>query len=169
MKWILPTALIAALSLAQGALAQGISTKPASTKAQEANSRAYVELVRADVRAEKTAIMGQMMDLDDQQGGKFWPIYRDYDVELQTMNDKKLAGIQFYAKNYETMTDEKADELARLALELENQRNDLKKAYFEKVREQLGGILAARFLQIENQLLMVIDLQIASSLPIVNK
>jgi hypothetical protein len=47
---------------------------------------------------------------------KFWPIYRDYDVELQTMNDKKLAGIQFYAKNYETMTDEKADELARLAL-----------------------------------------------------
>jgi hypothetical protein len=165
MKWILSTALIAAL--APGALAQRISTKPASTKAQETNIRAYVELLRADVRAEKTAIMGQMMDLDDQQSAKFWPIYRDYDLELQKMNDKKLAGIQFYAKNYGTMTDEKADELAKLALELENQRNDLKRAYFEKVREQLGGILAARFLQVENQLLMVIDLQIASSLPIV--
>ena len=66
------------------------------------------------------------------------------------------------------MTDEKADELAKLALELENQRNDLKKICYEKVREQHGGILAARFLQVENQLLMVIDLQIASSLPIVS-
>jgi hypothetical protein len=37
------------------------------------------------------------------------------------------------------------------------------------VREQLGGIIAARFLQVENQMLMVIDLQIASSLPIVEK
>jgi hypothetical protein len=41
------------------------------------------------------------------------------------------------------MTDEKADELAKLALELENQRNDLKKIYCEKVREQHGGFLAA--------------------------
>lgn len=65
------------------------------------------------------------------------------------------------------MTDAKADELATLALELENKRNDLKKKYYEKVREQLGGIVAARFLQVENQILMVIDLQIASSLPIV--
>jgi hypothetical protein len=84
------------------------------------------------------------------------------------LNDKKLAGIQGYAKSYDSMTDAKADELAKLSLELENQRNDLKKTYYEKVREQLGGILAARFLQIENQLLMVIDLQIASSLPIVS-
>jgi hypothetical protein len=48
------------------------------------------------------------------------------------------------------MTDERADELAKLALELENQRNNLKKIYYEKVCEQLGGILAARFLQVEN-------------------
>jgi hypothetical protein len=52
-------------------------------------------------------------------------------------------------------------------LALESQRNDLKRTYYEKVRTQLGGIVAARFLQVENQLLMVIDLQIASSLPVV--
>jgi hypothetical protein len=107
------------------------------------------------------------MQFNDQQAAKFWPIYNEYDIELQKLNDQKLAGIQEYAKNYGNMTDEKADELATLALELENKRNSLKKAYYEKVREQLGGIIAARFLQVENQLLMVIDLQIASSLPIV--
>jgi hypothetical protein len=168
MKWILPAALMATLSLVPNALAQGTSTQPTTTEAQETNIRAYVELLRADVRAEKTAIMGQIMNLNDEQGAKFWPIYREYDVELQQLNDKKLAGIKGYARNYDSMTDEKADELAKLALDLENERTDLKRTYYEKVSKQLGGILAARFLQIENQLLMVIDLQIASSLPIVS-
>jgi hypothetical protein len=168
MKWIFSATLTAILSLVPNGFAQTTSTHPSTTEAQDTNIRAYVELLRADVRAEKTAIIGQMMDLNDDQATKFWPIYREYDVALQQLNDKKLAGIKQYAKNYDSMTDEKADELAKLALDLENERTDLKRTYYEKVSKQLGGILAARFLQIENQLLMVIDLQIASSLPIVS-
>jgi hypothetical protein len=168
MKWILSAALTATLSLVPNGFAQTTTTPPPTTEAQDTNIRAYIELLRANVRAEKTAIVGQIMDLNDDQAAKFWPIYREYDAALQQLNDKKLAGIKEYAKNYDSMTDEKADELAKLALDLENQRNDLKRTYYEKVSKQLGGILAARFLQIENQLLMVIDLQIASSLPIVS-
>jgi len=169
MKWILATALAAAFFPAPNALGQQPTSdiQPATTESQETNIRAYVELMRVDVRTKKAAIFTEIMQFNDQQAAKFWPIYHQYDKELQKLNDQKLAGIQEYAKNYGNMTDEKADELAMLALELENKRNDLKKTYYEKVREQLGGIIAARFLQIENQLLMVIDLQIAASLPIV--
>ena len=169
MKWILATALAAAFFPAPNALGQQPTSdiQPATTESQETNIRAYVELLRVDVRTKKAAIFTEIMQFNDQQAAKFWPIYYEYDKELQKLNDQKLAGIQEYAKNYGNMTDEKADELAMLALELENKRNDLKKQYYEKVREQLGGIIAARFLQIENQLLMVIDLQIAASLPIV--
>ena len=169
MKWILATALAAAFFPAPNALGQQPTSdiQPATTESQEPNIRAYVELLRVDVRTKKAAIFTEIMQFNDQQAAKFWPIYYEYDKELQKLNDQKLAGIQEYAKNYGNMTDEKADELAMLALELENKRNDLKKTFYEKVREQLGGIIAARFLQIENQLLMVIDLQIAASLPIV--
>lgn len=168
-KWILIAAIAAASLHAPIILAQQPNSdiRPATTDSQETNIRAYVELLRVDVKTKKAAIFTEIMQFNDQQAAKFWPIYNEYDVELQKLNDQKLAGIQEYAKNYGTMTDEKADELAMLALELENKRNGLKKTYYEKVREQLGGIIAARFLQIENQLLMVIDLQIASSLPIV--
>jgi hypothetical protein len=169
IKWI-PAAAIAALMFhAPPVLAQQANAQPTTTEAQETNIRAYVELLRADVRSKKTAIFTQVMQFNDDQAAKFWPIYRDYDVELQKLNDQKLAGIQEYAKNYGSVTDEKADELAKLALQLENDRNDLKKKYYEKIREQLGGKIAARFLQVENQILMVIDLQIASSLPIVEQ
>jgi hypothetical protein len=76
-----------------------------------------------------------------------------------------------YAKIYnsDSMNDDKADELASLALDLENNRNEVKRKYYEKMRDSLGGIVAARFLQVENQMLMIIDLQIASSLPIVSQ
>jgi len=168
-KWILATAIAAVFVSAPNVHAQqtNADVQPATTESQETNIRAYVELLRADVHAKKTAIITEIMQFNDDQATKFWPIYREYDLELQNLNDQKLAGIQEYAKNYGNLTDEKADELARLALELEGKRNDLKKRYYEKIREQLGGLVAARFLQVENQLLMVMDLQISSNLPIV--
>jgi hypothetical protein len=167
MKWILAAALTTALFHVSHVFAQEIKSQSAASDSQETNIRAYVELLRSDVKSEKTTILTETMQLSDEQATKFWPIYRAYDLELQNLNDQKLAGIQEYAKNYGDLTDEKADELAKLALALENKRNDLKKKYYEKVREQLGGVVAARFLQVENQMLMIVDLQIASLLPIV--
>jgi hypothetical protein len=43
----------------------------------------------------------------------------------------------------------------------------LKKTYFEKFSKALMPKLAARFFQIENQLLDIVDLQVASSLPVI--
>jgi hypothetical protein len=166
MKWILSAAMTVSMCLIPAAQAQSASHQP-SPDAHNTNMSAYIELLRSDVRTVKATVMGQMMDLNDDQAAKFWPIYREYDLKLQELNDKKLASIKQYANDSETITNEQAETLAKSALELENQRNELKKVYFEKVSAQLGGILAARFLQVENQLLMLIDLQIASSLPIV--
>ncbi len=75
--------------------------------------------------------------------------------------------IQDYAKNYGSMTEAKAGDLISRAFDLEGRRTALKRQYFEQFKEALGAVAAARFIQVENQLLMVIDLQIASSLPLV--
>ena len=167
MKWFLVGTVAALLFSVPRTLAQQATSEPPKTETQETNIRAYVELLRADVKVKKTAIYTDLMQFNDEQAAKFWPIYNEYDLELNKLNDQKLEGIKEYARTYTSMTDEKANELATLALELENKRFALKTKYYEKIREQLGGIIAARFLQVENQILMVIDLQIASSLPIV--
>src|SRR5271167_246119 len=111
-KWILVAAIAVAFFHAPNAFAQQTNTQLTTTESQKTNIRPYVELLRSDVRAEKTAIMGQMMQFNDEQDAKFWPIYREYDFELQKLNDQKLAGIREYAKTYGSMTDQKADELA---------------------------------------------------------
>ena len=147
-----------------GALAQVLESKP---ETQEQNLRADIELLRSDVRANKTKIMAAMMQLDDKDAGVFWPIYRDYESELAKLYDERVAGIMDYADHYLQMTDGKADDLATRALQWEDQRTDLKKKYYERFKKSLSPIKAARFLQVENQLLMIVDLQVASSLPII--
>jgi hypothetical protein len=77
--------------------------------------------------------------------------------------------IKDYTEHYTTLSDEKARELAAGVLDLEHKRTDLKKKYFDQFADALSAKTAARFFQVENQLLMLLDLQVASMLPVVKK
>ena len=140
---------------------------PVGDDAKQKNIQEYVNLLRSDVRKQKTQIMGAMLELSPDEAAKFWPIYNQYDSELTKLNDLRVANIQEYARNYDKMTDSKADELIRKAFEYRQQRSELLTKYYGRVKESLGSIQAARFVQIEDQLLMIIDLQITSDLPVV--
>ncbi len=157
--------VIAAVLSAAGASAQQPSSAAPQTK--DMNLRAYVELLRADVRGQKVAILTELMEFTEAEDKAFWPIYREYDVELSKINDERVSGIEEYAQNYTKVTDALADKLALKALELESQRTALKEKYYGRFKAALSPKTAARFLQVENQLLMILDLQIAASLPIV--
>ena len=113
------------------------------------------------------AFITELMEFTDAEDKAFWPIYREYDVELSKINDERVTGIEEYARNYDKVTDALADKLAIKALELESRRTALKEKYYARLKSALSPKTAARFLQVENQLLMIIDLQIAASLPIV--
>ncbi len=133
------------------------------------NTQAYIDLLRSDVRQQKAEVLGAVMQLSAADAAKFWPIYTEYDAELTKLNDLRVANIQEYARTYDQMTDGKADELIRKALEYRKQRPELLAKYYERVKQALGATTAARFIQVEDQLLSIIDLQIDSALPIVGK
>jgi outer membrane murein-binding lipoprotein Lpp len=156
--------ILAGTLMPRGALAQVLESK---SETQEQNLSADIALLRSDVRADKTKIMAAMMQLDDKDAAVFWPIYRDYESDLAKLYDERVAGILDYTDHYLQMTDVKADDLATRALQWEDQRTDLKKKYYGRFKTALSPIKAARFLQVENQLLMLVDLQVASSLPII--
>ena len=140
-----------------------------TTDAKEKNIQEYIELMRSNVRDEKSQIMGAVMQLDINDAAKFWPIYSQYDAELTKLNNLRVQNIQDYANNYSQMTDAKADELIQRSLDYQKQRGELLAKYYQVMKQSVGAITAARFLQVEHQLLLIIDLQIASSLPIVQE
>ncbi|MGA7225662.1 MAG: hypothetical protein WB621_03125 [Candidatus Acidiferrales bacterium] len=160
-----PAALAQVKPQSQGTTDQ--SAPSAMTDAQKKNIQAYVELMRADVRDQKAEIMGSMMELNIDDAAKFWPIYSEYDAELTKVNNLRVQNITDYAENYSQMTDEKADQLVQSSLQYQKQRGELLAKYYGRMKDALGAITAARFLMVEHQLLLIIDLQIASSLPIV--
>ncbi len=134
---------------------------------REANIDAYVDLLRADVKAQKTQLIGAVMEFTPEEAATFWPIYKAYDAQLTKLGDQKLAAIREYAEHYGSITDQKADELVKKFLDVKSQRDTLLRKCYEQVRIKMGGKAAARFIQVENQLLLLLDLQIASQLPAV--
>ena len=161
LVWTLALWVAPGLASAQGAK----PIPPDDTR--EANLRAYIELLRSDVRSQKIAIITEIMQFTDDEDTKFWPVYREYEAELAKINDERLALIKDYAASYQTITDDVADRLARGALDVEGRRHALKSKYYDRFKSVVAPKTAVRFFQVENQILLRLDLQIAASLPIV--
>jgi hypothetical protein len=168
--FVLPM-LVASLGRAQTETQKTEKKTAASPGAnpQEKNIQEYISLMRADVRQQKAEMMGAVMVLSAADATKFWPIYSDYDAALIKLNDQRVENIKEYARSYNQMTDAKADELIQNALAYQKQRSELLAKTYEQVKQALGAITAARFIQVEQQLLLIIDLQIASQLPVVGE
>jgi hypothetical protein len=109
------------------------------------------------------------MGFTESEDKAFWPIYRQYDAEMSKLGDERVALITEYAQSYETMTDAVADKLAAKAIDLEARRRTVTANCYDQVKKALSPKTAFRFLQVEHQLQLLIDLQIAASLPIASK
>ena len=153
--------------MAGSAAAQAPSAQASEKETKTLNLTAYAELLRSDVRAQKVAIITEVMHFTEAEDAAFWPIYREYDLEMAKLGDERVALIAEYASNYSNLTDAIAEKLASKALDLEARRQALKSKYFDRFKTALSPRTALRFLQVEHQLLLLIDLQISAALPIV--
>ena len=163
------TLLVLNPAWAQEKVQTGQVATSSTEDAKEKNLDVYINLLRSDVRQQKAEIMGAVMLLSADDAAKFWPIYSEYDAELTKLNDRRVANIKEYADNYDEMTDAKADELIQKSLAFQKERSELLAKTYEQVKQSLGAITAARFVQVEHQLILIIDLQIVSRLPVVGK
>jgi hypothetical protein len=149
----------------------GQDTGPAgasgATATKDLNLRAYVELLRSDLRGQKVAIITELMEFTESEDAAFWPVFREYELELAKINDDRVSLIEDYARNYTKMTEPIADKLVMAALDLESRRTALKAKYYSRLKAALSPKVAARVIQIEHQILLLVDLQIAASLPVV--
>jgi len=158
--------IVALTACAHSAAAQTPKAPAVDDDTREVNMRAYTELLRSDIRGQAVAIITEVMQFTEDEDAKFWPVYRDFEAELSKINGDRIALITDYAEHYSALTDEVADTLARRALDLEARRNTLKATYYDRIKAALSAKTAARFIQVENQILLLLDLQIAASLPL---
>jgi Spy/CpxP family protein refolding chaperone len=160
VKVINVAVMLAASFVASGAVAQA----PSST---QSGVDSDITLLRSDLQAGKTEIVTTGMQLTDDQGKVFWPLYREYANKQQIIGDQRVSLIKDYAASYATIDDAKADDLIKRLLKFEQDRLKLRTEYYPKFKKAVGAKQAAKFIQIDNRLTMLVDLQLAASIPIV--
>ena len=139
----------------------------AEAGADEFGFRNFEEVIRADMRAKHAGMITKVMVLSEKEAQAFWPVFRDYEKDLMKLNDERLRILKEYAQSYETLTEEKANDLAERTLDWQAGRVKPMRDYYKKFSKALSPKTAAKFLQAENQIWLLIDLQVASEVPLV--
>lgn len=126
-----------------------------------------IALLRSDLQTQKTDVITHTMQFNDAEGKAFWPLYREYTNKQQIIGDQRVSVIKDYADHYDTIDDPTADELMGRLIKFDEARTKLRAEYYPKFRKAIGAKQAAKFFQVDNRLNLLVDLQIASAIPII--
>lgn len=162
MNRLVIVALLAAGILLSGTLMSGQQTASTPTVSDQ-----DIELLRKDLRSVKKQIVAANMELTDAEAQKFWPLYDEYTAEATKLNDAKVSVIQDYAANYEKLTDVQGEDLIKRWAAADQSTIQLRMKYLPIFRKALSGKKAARFFQVDRRIGVLMDLQLASDIPLV--
>ena len=126
-----------------------------------------IAVLRQDVQADKTDIITRNMQFTEEQSKAFWPVYRDYAHEQQAIGDERVALIKDYAANYDHIDDTQAQSYIKRAFKFDDDTLKLRKSYESKFEKAIGAKQTAKFYQVDNRLSLLVNLQLASLLPII--
>jgi hypothetical protein len=166
-KTVLFAVAAAVLLPAGAALAQTSKTATADPAKVRAEIDKAIEVLRKDARAGKADILGSTMALDSTQAAAFWPIYKQYEAELATLGNERVAVIQDLAEHFDSLDDAKAKALLDRQVAYEDKRLALTKKYKDLMLKALPAKTVARFLQVDSRINKLADLAIASEIPLV--
>jgi hypothetical protein len=158
------TTLLSVNSLAQVA-------SPAATDQSKAESPTVadqdVQLMRQDLRGQKKQIVAANMTLTPAEAEKFWPVYDQYTVETTKLGDARYATIKQYADTYPNMTDTVANGLIKKMITSDENAAQLRLKYVPIFEKVISPTKTALFFQIDRRVATMIDLQLASQIPLI--
>jgi len=127
-----------------------------------------MEIAREKIKADKKFVVAKNMDLTEEEGKKFWPVYDAYQEDLQKINQRILKLINEYADAYNKgqVTDATARKLTDEAIDIEHDEASLKKSYVSKLSKVLPGVKVARYIQIESKVRAIVRYELAAAIPL---
>ena len=141
----------------------------APTNAAQDKPADNMQILRDKIKADKKLVVATNMELTESEAKTFWPVYDEYQKDLQNIN-RRIAGLlDRYAADFhsKSLTDEKAKKLIDEALAIEQSEANLKSTYAPKLSKALSVIKVVRYLQIENKIRAVIKYDLAQGMPLV--
>lgn len=126
-----------------------------------------IQLMRKDIRSQRKQIIAANMKLTDAEAEKFWPVYEQYVSELVTLNGPKYALVKLYVQTGGALTDTEADSAVKQWVDIDQSVAQLRMKYIPSFRKVLTPKNTALFYQVDRRVQLMIDLQLASTLPLI--
>lgn len=146
--------------------AQEAQSAPSDT--EKAALEADVQLMRQDLRSQRKQITASNVNLTADEATKFWPIYDQYIQETTKINDTRWALIKDYAANYNNMTDQLAGDYMKRSTAVQQQLVALREKYVPIFEKVVSPQKTAQWYQIDRRVDLLIDLQLASAIPVID-
>lgn len=128
-----------------------------------------VDVLQSVYGKSKSDLVKQYMNLSDTQSAAFTKVYDDYETQRKALGQSKFQLINDYAASYATLTDAKADELAKGTLKNHIAYEKLYCKTYSKAKKAIGAINAAKFIQLEVYLQTIIRAEILESIPFIGE
>jgi D-alanyl-D-alanine dipeptidase len=169
-KTLVVLALLGAMSvLSQPIFAQAAAqTAPAASASSDASLDQDVKWLRADVQAGKKKIVAENLTLTPDQATKFWPLYDQYAAAVAKIGDTRVALIKEYAASYDTMTPAQANSFMQKASAIDQQFTATRLKYVPIFEKAISAKQTALWFQIDRRLDLLINLQLAGNIPVVD-
>jgi len=128
-----------------------------------------MQILRDKIKADKKLVVATNMELTESEAKQFWPIYDEYQKDLQKINRRIASVLESYAADFrnKSLTDDKAKKLIDEANAIEQAEVNLKSTFAPKLSKALPTIKVARYLQIENKIRAVVKYDLAQGVPLV--
>ena len=140
----------------------GASAPPTSANDQQ------LQMLREDIQGQRKQITAANLPLTPDEATKFWPLYDQYRQEASKNGDERWALIKDYATNYQTMTDAQAQDYIKREAANEQKVISLRLKYVPIFEKVISAKKTALFRQIDHRVDLMIQLQLASQIPMVD-
>lgn len=128
-----------------------------------------VDVLQSVYGKSKSDLVKEYMNLSETQSAAFTKVYDDYETQRKALGQTKFQLINDYAVNYATLTDDKANELAKGTLKNHIGYEKLYCKTYSKAKKVIGAINAAKFIQLEVYLQTIIRAEILESIPFIGE
>lgn len=125
--------------------------------------------MRYMVESERKTVFMQAMDLEASADTVFWGLFNEYEADLDKIRAEYIQDLGLYAEKYNTMTGEEADALMKRHYAREMSRTGTQKKYHKKMSKQIDPLTAARFVQVDNAISMILRLSIMDEFPFIGE
>jgi hypothetical protein len=125
------------------------------------------DYIKKTYSKDKKAVVDEYMNLNVQDGGKFWPVYADYEANREKLATARINLINQYVIGYDSLTPERTDKLIKSSFDNTISLDKLNSDYYDKMKKAVGAVNAAKYMQLEIYLQTMWKAVVQSNIPLI--